>query len=109
MRRMKEAFSRKTAITLGSNLSGDFTRIFLFQYGYWIFCFCEGNGYSPIAKGYDWLASLANFGGHVERSLGLLYKIAPARDNPKFRWVTWGAGIASVLWILGSLIIHNLH
>lgn len=37
-------------------------------------------------------------------SLSMLYKIAPRRDNPKFRWVSWGAVIGSILWILGSIL-----
>ncbi|GAB3528408.1 YihY/virulence factor BrkB family protein [Pontibacter brevis] len=40
----------------------------------------------------------------VMLGLSLLYKIAPYRDNPKFRWVSWGSAIATVLWIIGSLL-----
>lgn len=35
-------------------------------------------------------------------ALGLLYKVAPHRDNPRFRWVTAGTVIAAILWLLGS-------
>jgi membrane protein len=34
--------------------------------------------------------------------LALLYKVAPDRDDPQFRWASWGAGVATVLWLLGS-------
>ncbi|HKJ79831.1 MAG TPA: YihY/virulence factor BrkB family protein [Prolixibacteraceae bacterium] len=37
-------------------------------------------------------------------SLALIYKIAPDRDNPKFRWVTWGTVLATVFWLGGSLL-----
>ena len=37
-------------------------------------------------------------------SLALVYKYAPDRDNAKFRWVSWGSGIAAVLWMVGSLL-----
>jgi membrane protein len=37
-------------------------------------------------------------------ALGAMYKIAPDRDNPEFRWVSWGAIIATLLWIGGSLL-----
>lgn len=37
-------------------------------------------------------------------SLAVVYKVAPYRDNPKFRWVSWGSGIATILWIIGSLL-----
>ena len=36
-------------------------------------------------------------------SFALIYRFAPDRDKPKFRWVNWGAGIAAFLWMLGSL------
>ncbi len=34
--------------------------------------------------------------------LGVVYRYAPCRDNPQWRWVSWGAGAATVLWLLGS-------
>jgi len=37
-------------------------------------------------------------------SLGIIYKIAPNRRNPKFRWVSLGSIISAVLWIGGSLL-----
>lgn len=37
-------------------------------------------------------------------TLALIYKYAPARDNPQFKWVSWGAVVAAVLWIGGSLL-----
>lgn len=35
-------------------------------------------------------------------ALAVIYRIAPHRDNPKMRWVSAGAVIATVLWLLGS-------
>lgn len=35
--------------------------------------------------------------------LSILYRIGPSREDPEWRWVTWGAVIATVLWIAGSL------
>lgn len=37
-------------------------------------------------------------------ALGLTYKIAPDRQSPKFRWVSWGAVIATILWLAGSIL-----
>jgi membrane protein len=34
--------------------------------------------------------------------LAVMYRVAPHRDNPRFRWVSWGAAVAAVLWLLGS-------
>lgn len=36
-------------------------------------------------------------------ALAILYRLAPQRDAPRFNWVTTGAVIATVLWILASV------
>lgn len=36
-------------------------------------------------------------------ALAVLYKVGPDRSSPKLRWVSWGAGIATVVWVLGSV------
>lgn len=37
-------------------------------------------------------------------ALAMLYRFAPDRDQPKWRWVSWGAIAATVLWIAGSIL-----
>jgi membrane protein len=39
----------------------------------------------------------------VTGALAVLYRVAPDRDAPKMRWVSVGAGAATVLWLLASL------
>ncbi len=36
-------------------------------------------------------------------SLAIVYRIAPDRRGPKWRWVSIGSVVATVLWLLGSL------
>ena len=36
-------------------------------------------------------------------ALAVLYRVAPDRDAPKFRWVSVGAGVATLLWIVASI------
>lgn len=36
-------------------------------------------------------------------ALAVLYRVAPDRDAPKFRWVTVGAAIATLLWLVASI------
>jgi membrane protein len=36
-------------------------------------------------------------------ALSVLYRLAPDRDQPRWRWVSWGAGIGTLLWIAASL------
>ncbi len=37
-------------------------------------------------------------------ALAVIYRLAPDRDAPRFRWVSTGAVVASVLWIVGSVV-----
>ncbi len=36
-------------------------------------------------------------------ALAVLYRVAPDRDAPKFRWVSVGAAVATLLWLLASV------
>jgi membrane protein len=36
--------------------------------------------------------------------LAAIYRYAPSRTRPKWRWVTWGSVTAATLWLLGSLL-----
>ncbi len=38
----------------------------------------------------------------VMGGLAILYRYAPCRDYPRWQWVSWGAGIATLMWIIGS-------
>lgn len=40
----------------------------------------------------------------VMLGLALLYRYAPHREHAKFRWVSWGSFIATVLWIVISVL-----
>lgn len=39
----------------------------------------------------------------ISIALAVLYRVAPDRDAPKLRWVSVGAGIATLLWIVASV------
>jgi len=36
--------------------------------------------------------------------LAVFYRFAPSRDAPRWRWVSWGAVAATVLWLIGSAL-----
>lgn len=38
----------------------------------------------------------------VMGALATVYKYGPDRDRPRLRWVSWGAVIATILWLVGS-------
>ncbi len=35
--------------------------------------------------------------------LAVFYRYAPSRDEARWRWVSWGSAIATLLWIVGSI------
>jgi len=37
-------------------------------------------------------------------SLAVVYRVAPDRDAPRFRWVTAGSLVATALWVVGSVL-----
>ncbi len=40
----------------------------------------------------------------VAVGLSVIYRYAPDRQKPAWRWVSWGSGIAATLWIVGSVL-----
>ncbi|MCW6510219.1 YihY/virulence factor BrkB family protein [Lichenifustis flavocetrariae] len=44
------------------------------------------------------LAAVVVFG------FAVLYRYAPYRSHPRWRWITWGSAIATLLWLLGSIL-----
>lgn len=37
-------------------------------------------------------------------ALAVLYRFAPSREQPRWRWVSWGATAATLLWLAGSAL-----
>jgi membrane protein len=67
-------------------------------------------GYPPIADTLPtvlrWLVAILRFvilGGLLVVGLAVLYRYAPDRDQPKWSWVSWGSGIAALLWVLATI------
>jgi membrane protein len=67
-------------------------------------------GFPPIADDLptvvQWVVSILRFvvlAALLILGLAVLYRYAPDRDEPKWTWVTWGSGVATVLWIVASI------
>jgi membrane protein len=68
----------------------------------------------PAALGDTSLGTAARFALNIMRwpllafgmivGLAIVYKLGPDRDDPKFRWISWGAVAATVAWILASIL-----
>jgi membrane protein len=53
-----------------------------------------------------WTASILRFvllAALLIAGLAVLYRHAPDRDQPRWSWVSWGSGVAAVLWVLASI------
>jgi membrane protein len=37
-------------------------------------------------------------------ALSLVYRFGPDHRRPQWEWITWGSGIAALLWIIASLL-----
>lgn len=37
-------------------------------------------------------------------SLAVIYRYGPSRQEARWRWVSWGAGAATALWLVGSIL-----
>lgn len=36
--------------------------------------------------------------------LAIVYRYAPSRQNPRWKWVTWGSVVAATLWLVSSVL-----
>lgn len=57
----------------------------------------------PVGAVLAQLARWALLGALIVVGLAVLYRIAPDRNPPKFRWVSVGSVVAASLWLLGSV------
>jgi membrane protein len=42
--------------------------------------------------------------GFAALGLALVYRYAPSRQNPRWRWVSWGSVVAATLWLVSSVL-----
>ena len=60
-----------------------------------------------LGEGMTWVIDIGRFvllAAVVMVILALIYRVAPDRDDPQWRWVSWGAAIATVIWIVASVL-----
>ena len=37
-------------------------------------------------------------------AFAVMFRFAPDRSHPRWRWITWGSGFSAVLWLIGSIL-----
>ncbi len=55
----------------------------------------------------EWIASIIRWPivvFAILAALAIFYRFGPHRDNPKMAWISWGAVLATFVWIVGSAI-----
>ncbi len=57
----------------------------------------------PIDAIINWVRWPILVGGFIV-ALAVLYRYAPSRENAKWAWVSWGATVAALLWVIGSAL-----
>lgn len=40
----------------------------------------------------------------VALALALIYRFGPSREAPRWRWITWGSAVATILWLGASAL-----
>jgi membrane protein len=67
-------------------------------------------GFPPVADSWPtvlrWVAAVLRFvllAALLIVGLAVLYRFAPDRDEPKWTWVSWGSGIATLMWVVASI------
>jgi membrane protein len=63
-------------------------------------------GWLGLSGTYHWLLSVGRWpllALFVIVGLAIIYRVAPPRHSPKWRWVTPGAAVATALWIAASI------
>ena len=68
----------------------------------------------PVVLNYLWLSSFADLFVRgirwpamflvVALGLACVYRFGPSREAPRWRWITWGSGAATILWLGASAL-----
>jgi membrane protein len=64
-------------------------------------------GYLGLSSASEWLIEIGKWPVlllFVAAAMSLVYREGPSRKKPKWRWVTWGSGFASIAWLVVSIL-----
>lgn len=98
----KRSFVKFTALSLGLTIVGIIFIILTLFLITLLPTILNAFGFGESAQTGLSLARWPLLAGIVMGALAVLYRYAPCREKPKWEWVSWGAGVATLLWVIGS-------
>lgn len=63
-------------------------------------------GFLGLSEPFQWAISIGRWpllAVFIMAAVSVIYRYAPDRENAKWRWISWGAFLSTLLWIIGSL------
>jgi membrane protein len=64
-------------------------------------------GYVGLSQSSDLLLKIGRWPAllvTVGLAIALIYRFGPSREKVRWRWISWGSAIASICWLIGSLL-----
>jgi membrane protein len=68
----------------------------------------------PVVLNYLWVSNIADLFIRIVRwpamflvvalALACVYRFGPSREAPRWRWITWGSAVATILWLGASAL-----
>ena len=100
----KRSFVRLTLVTLGCTLGAVLFLIVALAGVVVVPLVLNAVGLGPAVEMILRMARWPILLAIVGTGLAALYRYGPSRDQPRWRWVTWGSAFASLGWLVASLL-----
>lgn len=98
----KRGFIRQTAVTMAFTLGGVILAIISMVLVVGLPAALGNLGLPPALQIVIRVVRWALLAALILSALSIVYRYAPSRRAPKWRWVTWGSGVATLMWLLAS-------
>lgn len=102
--REERGFIRQTLVSLGLTLGAILGFIGMIVLAIAVPLLLQLFPLGPVADVIVMVLRWVLLGGLVILGFAVVYRYAPDRDEPRWRWVSWGSAIATALWLVASLL-----